>query len=105
MEFRLDRRGTWAVLAVRGDLDLGTADEVRDAAHHAAGGAASHLALDLAGVAFIDSSGLRTLLELRTDAGGPTLVAPSESVRTLLSLTMMDDAFPIVDDVGALEGV
>lgn len=105
MEFRLDRRGTWAVLAVAGDLDLGTADDVREAAQRAVEGSDAPLALDLAGVAFIDSSGLRTLLELRTDGGGPTLVAPSEPVRTLLSLTMMDDAFPIVDDVGALEGV
>lgn len=100
----MERRGPWVVLTVIGDLDLGTADRVRDAAERATERSDEFLALDLSGVGFIDSSGLRSLLELRHHRGGPTLVAPNESVRTLLDLTLMTDAFPIVDGIADLEG-
>jgi anti-sigma B factor antagonist len=96
-----DDRGAWLLLVVSGDLDLGTADRLRAAA--AAAGDDRRLALDLSGIRFIDSSGLRVLLELRTDDTAPVLVDPSSPVRDLLALTMMTDAFGVVDEVAELE--
>ena len=61
------------VLAVDGELDLDTVAELREPAEaELASGHAKALALDLAGMTFIDSSGLALLVELRrlsSDAG------------------------------------
>lgn len=54
----------------------------------------SEVALDLSGVTFIDSSGLRSLVAAHKRAaeagGGLVLVDPSEPVLRLLSLTGLD---------------
>jgi anti-anti-sigma factor len=50
------------VVRPKGELDLGTADRVRDALREQAASAA-HVTLDLAGLSFLDTSGLRLILE------------------------------------------
>ena len=50
----------WVVVAPRGEIDLLTAPEVRDALVAAPG---PRVALDLRGVGFLDTSGLRVILE------------------------------------------
>ncbi len=91
-------QGTWTLLIVRGDLDLATAPEL-SAAVERAGRSDGKLALDLSEVRFIDSSGLRALLEIET---APAVVSPSPAVRDLLALTMMTDAFRTVDSLDEL---
>jgi stage II sporulation protein AA (anti-sigma F factor antagonist) len=72
---------------VAGEVDLDTAEQL------AAGLGACHgtVVVDLAGVTFIDSSGLGTLVRARnrlTSEGGGLLVAePTERVRRLFELT------------------
>lgn len=90
--------GSWTVLIVVGDLDLGTADVLREAAR-----TTGNLAIDVSHVQFIDSSGLRALLELRRTNNAPTLVNPSSPVRDLLELTMTTDAFPVVSNITELD--
>jgi anti-sigma B factor antagonist len=70
--FQVDtsRVGEALVVAPHGDVDLATAPEVQSALEsHASGGA---LVLDLRGVEFLDTSGLRIVVEAshRAAAGG-----------------------------------
>lgn len=91
--------GTWAIVRVDGEVDLSTASQVE----HALEGAGDRLALDLAGVSFMDSTGLRLLIE-----AGQThemvLVAPSEPITKLLDLTKLGDAFRTVASIDEVEG-
>jgi anti-sigma B factor antagonist len=63
------------------------------------------LVLDLANVDFIDSVGLRLLVEthLRTERGGPRLaiVRAGTSVRRILGLAGYESVLPLADDPAA----
>jgi anti-sigma B factor antagonist len=78
------------LVRVAGDLDASTAGDLR--AHVvAARGEGTTLLLDLAAVRFIDSTGLRVLLDASraaSDTGWPFfIVRPSSTVRRLIRLT------------------
>lgn len=87
--------GNWTVLRVQGDLDMATAGQLTGAAHDA--GDANGLALDLARVRFIDSTGLRTLLDLRREHERLVLLNPSGVVQRLLQLTKTSSLFTVSD--------
>jgi anti-sigma B factor antagonist len=61
------------------------------------------IVVDLAGVDFMDSSGLAVLISglRRTNErqGALALVSPTPSVRRVLSITGLDKVFPIYDSV------
>jgi anti-sigma B factor antagonist len=85
-----------------GDVDLATADAVR-AELRAAMGEARTVVLDLRGVTFMDSSGLRLLVEMQraTDADGIRMVVVRgpASLQRLLDLTGVEGRVPMADDV------
>lgn len=92
-----------AVVSVRGELDVATAelldrrlaDQLEQGRHH--------LVLDLSGVPFIDSSGLtiviRTMNATRRTGGSLCLVAPTPPVHRVLELTGMSLTIPISPSV------
>jgi anti-sigma B factor antagonist len=86
------------VVALRGELDI--ADAVRVAAALAAA-ASRHRAIvvDLAGLEFIDSSGVAALARGRKQArhagGDLLLAAPRQQVLRVLALTRLIEAFPV----------
>ncbi len=90
--------GSAGVIAhVAGDIDLSTGprlvDEVISA--HRSG---MSVMLDLSGVEFVDSSGLRALLELKERIGEGaqiTIQRPTSRVRDLLRLTHLIDVFNV----------
>jgi anti-anti-sigma factor len=92
-----------AVVSVGGEVDLGTAGELSDHVAAAMQQAGPHLVLDLADVSFMDSSGLKVLLATRKRVqlvgGHLALAAPGRSVRKVLSVTGLDQAFPVSDTV------
>ena len=92
-----DRDGAVVVVA-RGELDLVGAPRLRDAVP--AKGTAPVI-IDLGAVGFMDSSGLRALLEARrlcTDAGrGFSIARPSDAVQRVLELVDLQDEFPVVE--------
>jgi anti-anti-sigma factor len=65
LSIRTSHKGSVATVAVAGEIDLSTVDELRSAVTGAAAGA-ERLRLDLTDVEFIDSAGLGGLLELRS---------------------------------------
>lgn len=93
-----DTHGRWTVLCVVGDLDMGTAPELEKSAAVAR----TDLAIELSGVRFIDSSGLRALFRVNQAIDHVALVAPSAVVKRLLSLTDMAQVFVVVDERSAL---
>ena len=88
------------VLAFRGDLDLVSAQEADEAIIGAQSGG-STVVLDLRGLRFIDSSGLRIVLEAkrRADTAGARLViAPGEGgVRRVFDLSGVGALVEVVD--------
>jgi anti-sigma B factor antagonist len=92
--------GTYIVAPV-GELDLGTVDEVR-ALIAARPGPCDRLVLDLSGLSFFDTSGMRlvleTLHETRRDSISLRLVRGPEDVQRLFALAQMEDRLPFFDD-------
>ena len=87
------------MLAVVGELDLATADQLYQAgvnALNASGGGT--LRIDLAGVTFMDSTGLAALIKIYNQAGDGHHVLiqdPRPNVSRVFEVTAMDKVFEI----------
>jgi anti-anti-sigma factor len=96
-----ESEGTRAVLRVAGELDLATADQLRDRIRALLGreSAVTELVLDLAGLEFLDVTGLGALLEARRKlaAIGATLTLrrPRPMVVRMLDLLNLERALVI----------
>ncbi len=90
------------VVTVDGELDMATADHLVAAAAELPAGH-EPLVLDLSSVSFLDSSGIRALLEVSdhaADRGRPTgLLHPSAAVTRLLDLVDLRSRFVEIADV------
>lgn len=86
------RRGSALHVTVGGELDVTTAELLRNAAAPAAD--ARILSLDLREVTFIDSSGLRALVELSELWRGHISIRPGDAVARLLSLYELGERTP-----------
>lgn len=98
-----------AVIHLSGQLDALSAPYVRSELANAVAGGHSRLVVDLAGVGFVDSSGLGSLISglkaARIAGGDLRLAQPSKQVSTVLALTMLERvlrSYPTVAD--ALSG-
>lgn len=87
--------GRWTLITVSGDLDISTVVTLFDAVNNSNG----DVAIDLADLRFVDSSGLSTLLEIRSERT-LILVTPSNAVIKLLKLAQLSDAFTVGRGVG-----
>ena len=98
-----------AVVAVGGEVDLETASQLSEHALVALREVSPHIALDLTDVTFMDSTGLKVLLSVarRSEAaqGSFAVVGASRTVLRLLTLTGLDQAFPLCDSVDDLPPV
>jgi anti-sigma B factor antagonist len=88
------------VYRLRGELDSGAATAFRDRiAHLVSSSSGSGVVLDLSELTFIDSAGMRSLLQLheQAQAGGCTLVLlrPQRQVSSVLDLLGLTDLFTI----------
>ena len=84
--------------AVVGEIDAHTAPEITDAVARAEG---AMLEIDLSGVDFVDSSGLRALIEahqrFQANGGALTLVRPSAVVARLFDISGVGDYLNVED--------
>ncbi|MGH2703758.1 MAG: STAS domain-containing protein [Actinomycetota bacterium] len=94
------------VVALVGELDLSTAEEVDSELASAELEDPRVLALDLQGTTFLDSTGLRTVIradEERRRKGRRLAVLPGpENVKRIFSLTGLDEQLWMVADRGDL---
>ncbi len=104
MPLKIERSRTddGVVIAVAGEVDLYTSRELRTAILDAVPKDSRTLAIDLGRVAYMDSSGVATLIEGLKRAGqtGATfvLVSPSSAVMKVLQLSRLDTVFVIRQD-------
>jgi anti-anti-sigma factor len=91
------------VIAIEGEFDLASCETLKPAADEAVG-RRRPLILDLSQCSFIDSSGLRLILqiakELEEGEGPPApmcLVLGESEIRKLFSLTAIDQSIPLFD--------
>src|SRR5688572_10106543 len=103
LQVSTSRRGSFAVLTVVGEVDLDTAGTLADEVSTALGDGATHLVVDLGGVTFFDSSGIKVLVSTRKrtqqSGQGLSLVAVPRVVMRVLTVTALDTAFAIHDSV------
>jgi anti-sigma B factor antagonist len=99
-----DRDGPAWVVAPAGEIDMSNVDEVR-AAIAARPEACDVLVLDFAALTFLDTSGLRLVVEAmqETHADGVrlALVRGTEDVQRLFVLARLETRLPFFDDVRA----
>jgi anti-sigma B factor antagonist len=91
--------GVRVVLA--GELDIGSAPEVEEVLHKVESDGAQTLTIDLRGLTFMDSTGLRMLVaaDKRAKDAGRSLriVRGPAPVQRILDLTGLGDKLPLVD--------
>jgi len=94
-----DRDGDRAIVAIEGELDAYSAPNLDEEVTRLLEIGVTDFVFDLAATKFIDSSGLRTILNahrvLGDREGRLALRAPSEPVRRLLDITGLTDHFAI----------
>jgi anti-sigma B factor antagonist len=99
--------GGQVVVALRGELDVMDAEAVA-ATLTAAADRGNVIVVDLAGLTFIDASGMAALVRARRHArhmgGDLVLAAPQRQVRRVLALTQQAGAFSLHSDVAQATG-
>ncbi|MCA9935543.1 MAG: STAS domain-containing protein [Anaerolineales bacterium] len=102
MEQKVRFEGDVAVLALHGRFDSYQTGQVRAWLEEATAASPARLAVNLAGVTFIDSTALATLVmgmkRARQQAGDLHLCALQQPVRMVFELTRLDKAFAIFAD-------
>lgn len=87
------------VLAVYGDVDLHSADQLADRLGAAIDRRPSSLVVDLSGVTFVDSQGIGALLRgtrrFEGNEGRFRLVVPSSDIRRVFEITALDRVFAL----------
>lgn len=104
-----ERRPGVVVITLEGEVDMSTSPEVRKALLPLFSNKATHIAVDLKGVPYIDSSGIATLVEglqLSKRSGARfTLAGAGRSVEAVFELAYLKSVFEMVPDVeGLFEG-
>lgn len=101
----VDTRDTdgWRVLVARGQLDVATAPQFRQALVEAQYGGEADVAIDLDAVEFIDSMGLGVLVggvkRARSNARRLVVVCSRDRTLHLLELTGLDRVLHVVADL------
>lgn len=102
LEIRSERRGDEHVIALFGELDLSDADRVAEEIMRVEGTDAETILIDLAGLAFIDSTGVRIIIEAdarsRGNGGRLRLLRGPRTVRRVFEIVGLNDRLPFVDD-------
>lgn len=81
---------------MRGELDLATADVVRESLREALAGSYQEVVVDLTGLTFIDSTGIGILISAIAEDKGVLRFIPSQApaVSRVLRLTGVEDRLP-----------
>ena len=103
----VERTGTTAIVRLVGELDLATAPELTDVLHGLEPGC-QRIILDLTGLEFIDSTGLRLAVTEHDRAGLDgfefVITGAAGAVLRVLRLTGLDVTLPLAPDVASVLG-
>jgi anti-anti-sigma factor len=102
----IERDAGTALIRLEGEFDLSCEDGLRAEVAHLAESQPDAIVVDLGNVTFIDSRGLRMLLELdaaaRRDGFELTLVHVDGQVRSSLRITGLDLLLPLAEPIRGL---
>jgi anti-sigma B factor antagonist len=106
-EVSVERAGTTAIVRLAGELDLATAPELADVLHGLEP-ACQRIILDVTGLEFIDSTGLRLAVvehdRAAVDGFEFVIAGAAGSVLKVLRLTGLDVTLPLAPDVASVLG-
>jgi anti-sigma B factor antagonist len=107
LSFSLSEGPGYAVVSVAGEIDAGTECKLRDVLTSVLARGVLRVVVDLAGVAFLASSGIGVLMGARrvlaAEGGSLVLASPRGEVAQILSLTGVAEVIPVAPTVaGAL---
>ena len=97
-EFDVEVSDGTATITLRGEFDLSNVREVEAVAYEQLGAGVRNLRLNVREVAFMDSSMLNLLVNLRRrlcERGGQLTIEPNADVTKLLELTGLGDLFAL----------
>lgn len=98
---RSEREADVHVVALSGELDLATADGVEAELERVEASDAASIVLDLSGLTFMDSTGVRLLIQAyarsRADADRLTLLRGPAAVQRVMELSGVDALLPFAD--------
>ena len=95
------RTGATLQLAVSGEIDITTAPLLRQKIEQAKDHDLDLIVLDLQQVTFIDSTGLRALLEAQEQLNGRLRIMPSPPVSRLIEITKVRDRLTLLSSATA----
>ena len=94
LRYSVRREPDLAVIEVAGELDLGSVEQLREVALDIFATGQMNLALDLAGVTFVDSTGIGAIVDISNHAsernGSFTILNPSPQAMRVLQITGLD---------------
>jgi len=103
LEWRSEDRAGVIVVAPIGRVDESTADDFKEHLVAAASNGVKTLVIDLSGIAYMSSRGLRglTLAQRAGSTAGTTIVLaqPNETMREILAISRYDMLFRVADTV------
>jgi anti-anti-sigma factor len=107
-EVTIEQHGTAVHLTMTGELDISTAQRLEDDLRRIEPERPELIVLDLQGLTFMDSTGLRLLItadaRAREDGRRLAIVQGNEMVQRVMRLTRLDERLNIVEDPSALAG-
>ncbi len=99
------QQGGFTVVSVTGEVDLYSSPRMREAILAGVSRKDPRVIVDLAGVSYMDSSGIATLVEAlqltRKHGGRLMLAGLTERVREVFELARLESVFELVPDVAA----
>ena len=106
LDLNTDEGDAGVRLELTGELDISSAPVLEEALGRIEAGQPSLLLVDLRGLEFMDSTGLRTLVSANQRARAQerrlAIVRSPEQSDRISSVTRLDERFEIVDDPAAL---
>ncbi len=95
-EIDVNPDGDRVVVAPKGEIDLSTVPALRRRLDEAAGTGVRQVVLDLRSVSFLDSSGLKLILDQLAKHADFALIAGPESVHRVFEITGLHERIPFV---------
>jgi anti-sigma B factor antagonist len=109
LDIRVNERNGMAIVALAGELDISEVPDVEKKLKAVEKRHPEVLVIDLRGLNFMDSSGLRIVLEAdlrsRRDSRRFALIPGPEAVHRVFLIALLDKRLEFIEDPSTLEGV
>lgn len=96
-----EREGETHTISLTGEMDLANVDDVQRELLRVEGTDAQVILIDLSGLTFLDSTGIRLLIiadaRSRSDSNRLRMVRPPKTVQRVLRITGINDRLPFID--------